>query len=426
RRLACLDLLELLKELGATVRCFHHTEEETAGVLENKAASLRGKTVEQPDTFMSEPFTLAEVEELLMTLPQKLKELGIEVIDTPTWTVEPDEAELADAIEEEVHYLRDRAREKDVMSLAAVYRLRNGRRMLRFEDARAVFLTTNTTLARAASSFFRDLESNGAVPLAMSLTMMSRLAWVKKPLAAPDLPAHLVRASAYAALNPSNALWRTYMEEADRRLAGGAISPDEYHFLRSSREAREALMDVTLGDEDAFTAGTLDEIRDHFRRTIQEEAKAETNVERAAKELAHKEARSARGQASGLVQVHREDAERKAMRVGSIASWSFAVVTLVAALVGLVATIPDSPLIGVGSITWRIVIWACVAVFLGLTAYAVLVKNVSVFDVRRMVASRVTAWDRERRFRKLDALHRRAGVVAPDSEKGSNDPNDSL
>lgn len=120
---------------------------------------------------------------------------------------------------------------------------------------------------RASSGFFRDVQGRAR---------------------------HMVIASSYAALNPSHTLWREYLEEISRRRDQGEISDEEYHFLRSSREARQALMDETLGDEDAFSAGTLDEVLAHAKEQIQAEAKAETEAERAEKLAAQEEARTSR------------------------------------------------------------------------------------------------------------------------------------
>src|SRR5206468_521000 len=123
--------------------------------------------------------------------------------------------------------------------------------------------------------FFRDIEGRGAIPICMPVEMMTRLAWVKKPMAAPELPKHMVIAASYAALNPPAPLWREYLDEIARRREKGELSDPEYHLLRSSQEARRALMDETLGKEQAFTAGTLDEVLAHAKAAIQAEAKAE-------------------------------------------------------------------------------------------------------------------------------------------------------
>jgi hypothetical protein len=407
--LQCVELIELLRDLGANLKCFHHTEEEVAGVLEAEAAKMRGSIVEPTtDYYTSRAFPLNEIEELLIKLPDAIRNLGLETVDTPTWTEQPDEIALDEAIEKQIHYTREKAREKDVKSLAAVFRLRSGRRMGRFESAKAIFLTTNTTLARASSSFFRDVEGPGGIPICLPVALMTRLAWVKKPMAAPDLPRHMVIASSYAALNPSDKLWRGYLDEISRRREKGDITDDEYHLLRSSREARQALMDETFGDEEAFTAGTLDEVLAHAKEQIQAEAKAETDAERAERLAAQEEARSSRALVENLDRVHREEVEKHARIAGAIVGWGLALLLAAAVIVGLVATIPGVPLLEVTPLTWRIIIWICVAAFVGISLFAVVVRHIPVFGIRRAVSARVERRWCERGYHRLDELQTRA------------------
>ncbi len=404
--LQCVELIELLRDLGAHLNCFHHTEEEVAGVLEAEAAKMRGSVVE-PTTeyYTSRTFRLNEIEELLIKLPDAIRDLGIEIVDTPTWTEQPDEVALDEAIENEIHYTREKAREKDVMSLAATYRLRGGRWMGRFENAKAIFLTTNTSLARASSGFFRDVQGRGGIPVCMPVTMMTRLAWVKKPMVAPDLPRHMVIASSYAALNPSQTLWREYLEEIARRREKGEISDEEYHFLRSSREARQALMDETLGDEEAFSAGTLDEVLAHAKAQIQAEAKAETEAERAQKLVAQHEARTNLAFAEKIDRVHRDEVDKHARLAAAIVGWGLAALLGVAVIAGAIATIPGVPLLEVETLTWRIIIWGCLAAFLAISLFAVIIRHVPVLRIERAIAERVEQWWHDRGHRKLDELH---------------------
>jgi hypothetical protein len=409
RHFQSIELLELLRDLGARLKCFHHTIEEIAGVLETEAAGLRDAASEPTEYSTTKRFRRHEIEELIFKLPEILRALGIEVVDTPTWTDTPDEVALEESIQKKINYLRPKAREKDVKSLAAICRLRGGRRMPRLESAKAVFLTTNTTLARASSTFFRDLEANGAIPLCMPVPLMARLAWVKKPMAAPQLPRHMVMASSYAALNPSHTLWREYLAEVARRKEKGEVSDEEYHFLRFSHEARKALMDRTLGDEDAFTAGTVDEVLEHAKRQFQAEAKAETEEERTRRLAAEADARSSRALAENIVQAHHDEADRQAHLIGALGGGAFAAVVGLAVLVGAIATIPGAPLLEIDTLGWRILVWVCLAAFVLITLYAVEIKHVPVKELQRAIAARIErAWG-DRAHRKLDALHQRAG-----------------
>jgi hypothetical protein len=83
---------------------------------------------------------------------------------------------------------------------------------------------------------------------------------LKKPTAAPELPIKRIVADSYAALQPSDLLWTKYMDALEKLIAAGELSEEEYLLARSHFAVKETLMDVTLGDEKAFTKGTEKEI----------------------------------------------------------------------------------------------------------------------------------------------------------------------
>jgi hypothetical protein len=410
-QLQCRDLVELLRGLGANLKCFHHTREEVVGVLENEAARLRAgtTTVEPVDYQTSRSFTLIEVEEMIVRIDETLGNLGIRVVDTPTWTDEPDEIALDEEIQKHIDYARPRAREKDVQSLAAVARIRGCRRMGAFESAKAIFVTTNMSLARASSIFFRDIDGRGAIPTCMPVEMMTRLAWVKKPMAAPELPKHMVIAASYAALNPPAPLWREYLEEIARRRGTGGLSDAEYHLLRSSLEARRALMDETFGDEHAFSAGTLDEVLAHAKASIQAEAQSQAAAERKARRAAERRANVANKTVEGIVRAHHARVDRRGRRRGALVGWGVAALAGAALVIGVVASIPGAPLIDVKG-DWRYVICTCVGIFIVFTI-ATSLKGITVFELRRGVSRRVEHWICKRGHRELNALY--AEAIAP-------------
>lgn len=406
-RIQCVELLELLRELGANLKCFHHTREEVAGVLEMQARRLRSGNGqgEASPYYTTKAMTFTEVEEMIIGLNETLRALGIEVVDTPEWTMKPDELALEEAISKKINYLRERAREKDVASLAAIARLRNLRRMDTFEKAKAIFVTTNTTLARASSQYFKDIESRGGIPLCMPVELMTRLAWVKKPLAKPELPRNLVIASAYAALNPPPALWHEYQREIARRREQGTVSEAEYYFLRSSREAREALMDETFGDEAAFTTGTVDELLAHAKASIQAEADERAREALEGQIAAENRAVAEQTRREWVENVHHDVVDRRARRIGLAVGWAAAAVLGVAFVLGVLASIPEVPLVGVRS-WWHIPIWVCVGLAtVALAAGGIGIRKANILDLRAALSRRIERWWSARGHHKLDELH---------------------
>jgi hypothetical protein len=116
--LQCLDLVELLRDLGANLKVFHHTREEVVGVLENEARRLRPgvRTVATVDYSTTRNFTLTEVEEMIVEIDATLGALGIGVVDTPPFTTKPDEVALEDTLKVHIDYLRPRARARRTCS----------------------------------------------------------------------------------------------------------------------------------------------------------------------------------------------------------------------------------------------------------------------------------------------------------------------
>src|SRR5207245_2347848 len=66
----------------------------------------------------------------------------------------PDERELQEALEREIHYVRHDALVNDVDSLAAIVRLRGGRDAPYLEQCGALFVSSNIPLVRAARACY--------------------------------------------------------------------------------------------------------------------------------------------------------------------------------------------------------------------------------------------------------------------------------
>lgn len=249
------ELLDLAYELGASLRVFDSTVAEMKRVLRSAAMSLRDPRVlrrttgESLEYMASAGYQASDVELLIARLEDRLSALRVSVArkpdPVPALTV--DEPELARRLQREVRYPREEVAAHDIAVVTAVYRLRGGEDMFSVESARAVFITTNTPLARGVADFFALEEGQAGVPLCIPDEEFATVAWLKRPVAAPDLPARYVIADAYAAMNPSGALWKEYLKEIDRLEENGDISDEDYHVLRYTLAARAALLGLSGG-----------------------------------------------------------------------------------------------------------------------------------------------------------------------------------
>lgn len=298
----CRELVDIAYEQGAKLRCFKHTKEEILGILNAAVRVLRSKHLKPThggviEYFVRSDYTASDVELIIAKLPKLLRAFHVRVKSKPRHkaSLTIDETKLEATLDEKVGYNNPRAKYRDIDSLAAIYRLRRGSFPLYLEDCNAIFITTNPTLVRAADCFFKE-EYEGyqeTVPISILDHHLTTISWLKKPLEAPDLPRKRIIADCYAALNPSDTLWKMYLEEINKLHNQDDISKEDYYLLRYSTESRKILMDITQGDADAFIEGTVKEVLEKSRQAARAETEAALHNEKKKREETERQAERA-------------------------------------------------------------------------------------------------------------------------------------
>ncbi|HTX35521.1 MAG TPA: hypothetical protein VME43_10875 [Bryobacteraceae bacterium] len=72
------------------------------------------------------------------------------------------------------------------------------------------------------------------------------------------------------------------MAEIDKLEKSGLVTKEEYYLLRHSLEAKSLPMDFTSGNEEAITEGTVEEVPQRIRRSIESDIESRTESERSA------------------------------------------------------------------------------------------------------------------------------------------------
>ena len=271
----CRELLDLLYKQGAKLACFEHTHEEIYEILKGDAARLRGGNLkraygETTQHFLDSGFRSSDVELLIERLPQKLRNLHVRLEKPPLHTIPlgVDEKELEETLQKKVGYHRRRALLRDIDSLTAIYRICRGQLHRPIEYRPALFVTTNFDLARTAAEFFDAHLGHHTTPLCLCNHVLSTFVWLKKPAKAPDLPRNRILADCFAAMNPSTKVWTKYLDEIAKLREENEMDKDTYNVLRFSWQARQALMETTLGRFDAFVDGTINQVIAKSTETI--------------------------------------------------------------------------------------------------------------------------------------------------------------
>jgi hypothetical protein len=337
---AAAETLDLCRHLGSRIAIFPHTATETFGVIKGCATYLddskfaRGRLIRE----MRSRGTSAQ--ELLLIadgLDACLQNLRIEVIETPPHDpkYEISEIQLDSALDEDIKYLHTRARQYDIDSIRAIYTLRAGKAPRTLETCKAVLVTTNSKLARTAFQFGQKFENSREVSTVVSSFGIANLAWLKGGSLSSTLPKAEMLSLAYAALQPSNAIWEKFIKVQEEMRQKGAGTPAQHAVLRYSAQTQKNLMNLTLGDEERITSKTIHDLIEEaeleivkHERELRAKEGANYREEMSAREVEIANAISEKEQLIvGLEQIiderrlARQEVAKLAARLGTIVSW---------------------------------------------------------------------------------------------------------
>lgn len=296
------ELLALLFEMNVNLTCFDITVDEIRRILDAAVFALKDPQHQQRigifsvyEHFISQGMRASDVELIIANLTKSLNRLHIHVRERPQHTtVESlNEIHLTKIIKDELPNQREDAQRHDIDCLTAIHRLRKGQPVSEIERCRYLFVTTNIALARASARFFIEEYGRMAVPVCINDHTMATLAWVKKPTYAASFSRSRLIADSYAALQPSQELWKKYSDEILRLKNSQTITEEDYHVLRFSIVARNTLLDMTLGSPDAFTAGTVPEILETAKANARRDTEIQLEKEKGNVTAAEKKASEA-------------------------------------------------------------------------------------------------------------------------------------
>ena len=281
---ACQELVDMIYQKQGNLRVFSHTVNEIHDILE--AIANRSALIETDegygevwDYLISHGYTPSAAILINAKLSKTLSDKNIQNDFVPGGYDKfgIDEVKLQKLLDEELSLLRPEGRRKDLESITAIYRLREGKFYSEFEKCPAFFVTTSKGVIRAASKFFNTNMSD-KIPLCLTDAFLTNLLWLKGPDQAKDLPRQRLLCSCITWLNPNESLWHKYIVEIKKNRQDSTITDDDYYLLRYSLHAREELMERTLGDDTEFKSSTIPDILNAVKDNIREEERKKAQV----------------------------------------------------------------------------------------------------------------------------------------------------
>jgi len=263
------------RKKSAKFAIFTHTSQELYSVIKGAAKNLdspygKGNIVRESRKVgktYTDLFLIAEKREELL-----LRD-GVKTLNTPNYddhSFQIGELAFEELLESELEYNNPIAKSFDVNLVRSIYALRRGSAPCRLEEAKATLVTSNSKFAQLAFKYGKQFESTQEVSSVMTDFSLANITWLKSPMAAPDLPKAEILSYAYAALNPSEALWTKYLLESDKLKSDSQITERDHALIRSTLSI-DPLMEMTLGEESALTSKGIYEILEETKRALTKE-----------------------------------------------------------------------------------------------------------------------------------------------------------
>lgn len=265
RQEPCLELIEMLRSNNAILKVFRHNIEEIVGILEYCKINLTKGGHDPHGTitnFLDKGYDEIDIDRLIYGIENELKDkfrIRIEEsVDYDDHSYVISHEELHEKLKRNITYRKEIARDRDVESVSAIMRLRRGNKPLYVEKSRALFVTNNFRFAHVVKEYFFDEDISKKIPPVLHDSTLTNIMWLKNPSNGPDLPRKRVIAQTFAATQPREHLWNRYLETI--KIYEDKYTEEELVFLNYSMGAKEMLMDLTMGDEDVISIGTITEI----------------------------------------------------------------------------------------------------------------------------------------------------------------------
>lgn len=350
------EFFKTLSNEGAKFFLFRHTYEEIESIMYEslnwvnnpKYDPARANSVTR--FFVENSLDELDVQRRVNRLTADLEAneiLSKNIIEAPEKTTKTcfniDEAKLHDFIintyKKSVPSFNEAEKEytiqKDIDSIAAIYKLRETNRPRIIKNAGHIFLTTNGALAFSAKRYEKEETGDSYyLPACLTDIFIGTILWLQSPAKLLNVNIRKIVAQCYAALQPDARVLKQFLHKISELKSEGKIDDNDYYLLRTSQVAHLLLEDKTLGDISNYTDKLPFEIIEEIRGDIRKVENKKFQEERISHIKTKKELHT--------YKEHDIAFTLRINQISNIISVSLSVVVLVFSVWGLIANIYTS------------------------------------------------------------------------------------
>jgi len=274
---ASTELINSLIERKAKLFIYNTNYEELSKALtfckenlEKGPLTVQSKINSITSYAQKEGLTASDIEQILLKLNNIFNKFNIDRsrIAARNDKFQIDEGTLYKTIEKiygKISITTENTVKRDVEVLSSIYRERAGIEPSSLNDSRAVFVTTNQSLAFASYTFQKSQGGRkDIIPTCITNTFIGTIVWLRAPIKTENINRKKLIADCYAAIQPTPHLVTKYLENISRLKEKGDISEDEYYLLRTHNSATKMLVEMTHNNTSNFDDSLPYQIKDRI------------------------------------------------------------------------------------------------------------------------------------------------------------------
>jgi len=293
------SFIKLLKARGAKLFIFEHTYDETLGIIDDCDKWIKNKrynpvlaspvlkhfvennfSKEEISLFSSKVNTRLAFENIIKKEAISFDELSqYKIDDQKFFNI------IIEIYKRSKNYYEDPSKEeviyRDVKSISAIYKIRKGSKPRYIKDAKAIFLTTNSSLAKA-NALYNNQEQKGYYQIRECLTdvFLGTILWVDSPNEISEIQEKKLIANCIVAIEPNDELIKKFINTLKKLENDSSLTENELYFLKTHKLVKELLSEKTLGDSDNFYDKLPEEILEEIKIAIKQESEEDFDNEK--------------------------------------------------------------------------------------------------------------------------------------------------
>lgn len=229
----------------------------------------------------------------------------------------------------------------DIDAIDSVSRIRQGKKLLKIEECKAVFVTANTVLIAATKQHLKKEKLDFGFPLVISGEDLCVIAWLKDFGQDNRLPQMRLLENVLAAISPSQELLNVYFQNLNNMKERAIITEDDVKLLQIDFFARKELMEQTHGVADNISDDVIETIKAKMARDSYEKGRkdASEEAERIALEKEHSAKEQLERRKNDACKKAEEEVETEYKAKEKKALIAYRVLSCLVALIFLIATV---------------------------------------------------------------------------------------